>query len=93
MAHEFELRLMLQQFTVRFVFQEQYNQLLFVLGQSKPSSTQQNCKDVLNLFNEFHTKSKMNFKCMMYMLQLPFKYNDQKSLAENRRDFKDFFHI
>src|SRR5688572_1242848 len=47
--------------------------------------------EVLKLFNTFDTGTKDNFQDMLYKLQFPFVYNDTKSLAENRRNFKDFF--
>ena len=94
-AFEIEVLLVLQGFTAQFVTKEQYQQLLFVLGQKGNSSTVdlQNYKVLLKLFNDFHTNSVDNFKDMMTAFEFPFVYDENKSLPENRCDFKDFFLI
>ena len=71
---------------------EQYQLLMFVLGQ--PCTTidnNQKFEEILILFNDFHTNSEENFETMMKQLEIPFKYNHEISLEENRRRFKDFF--
>jgi hypothetical protein len=75
----------------QFVTEEQYAQLMFILGQYPLNDPRRSCKDVLTLFNEFPTHTVDNFKAMMDQLQLPYVYDDNKSLPENRRNFKDFF--
>src|SRR5688500_14465553 len=70
---------------------KQYLQLLFVLGQEPPDTPGQSYKKVLEMLSDFPTHTEYNFKDMIYRLELPFEYDDQKTLAENRRDFKDFF--
>ena len=70
---------------------------MFILGQnpnarnSPFAGPEQTYMEVLKLFNTFDTGTKDNFQDMLYKLQFPFVYNDTKSLAENRRNFKDFF--
>jgi hypothetical protein len=91
LAYEMPLRLIERNATAQFVTAEQYEQLLFVLGQKPHNSPGQNCKEILTLFNDFPTNKVDNFKYMIHGLQLPFIYEDKKTLAENRREFKDFF--
>jgi hypothetical protein len=88
-----ELLMVLKGVTAQFVTQEQYQQLLFILGQKASGSggKLQDYKELLTLFNSFHTNSVENFQAMLNQFQFPFVYNPNKSLAENRRDFKDFF--
>jgi hypothetical protein len=92
-AFDKELLLIMQDVTAQFVTKEQYQLLLFILGQkgNTTDDNQQSYKKVLTLFNEFDTSDIKNFQTMLYQLQFPFLYNENKSLAENRRDFKDFF--
>jgi hypothetical protein len=51
----------------------------------------QDYKKILTLLNGFHTATESDFKDMLNQLQFPFVYDDETSLAENRRQFKDFF--
>ncbi len=95
-AYDIKLILLLKEFTAQFVTKEQYQQLLFILGQNQNKTsifagTEQTFKEVLMLFDKFHTGTKENFQDMLHDLQFPFVYNENKSLAENRHDFKDFF--
>ncbi len=77
--------------TAQFVSPEEYGQLLFVLGQVPQNAPWQSCKDVLTLFNDFPTNTVHNFKDMLHRLQFPYVYDNNKTLAQNRRDFQDFF--
>jgi hypothetical protein len=88
-----EIILLSEDFTAQFVSMEQYLQLLFILGQKADSSAgdQQNFKKILKLFNLFKTNLIDNFKAMLNRLQFPFEYNEKKTLAVNRQNFKDFF--
>src|SRR5687768_7920540 len=90
-AYKLELQIVLSDFTAWFVTAQQYKQLLFVLGQQPQDCPGQSCKEVLTLLNNFPTHTPKNFKDMMYELQLPFMYNENDTLAENRCDFKNFF--
>ena len=91
LAYEMKLRLILRNFTAQFVTVEKYEQLLFVLGQELHNLPGQSCEEVLTLLNDFPTNTVENFKYMLYQLQLPFIYDIEMTLAENRREFKDFF--
>ena len=93
-AFDSDLLLVLKDVTAQFVTKEKYQQLLFILGQNLNASTENQPKfrKVLELFNEFATDTPENFKGMLNQLQFPFVYNIKKSLAENRREFKDFFY-
>ena len=91
LAYDMELQLVMRDTTAQFVSQKQYEHLMFVLGQKPSNAPGQSCKDALTLFNDFPTNTDDNFKYMLYRLQLPFEYDDNKTLAKNRRDFKDFF--
>jgi hypothetical protein len=91
LAYDLELQLILRDVTARFVSLEQYLQLLFVLGQEPHNAPEQSCQEVLTLFNKFPTDTVDNFMDMIHRLEFPYVYDDQKSLSENRRDFKDFF--
>ena len=86
-----ELQVVLRDYTAQFVSLEKYQQLLFVLGQKPQNKTGQSSKEVLTLFNDFPTNTEHNFKAMLDWLQFPYVYDVKKSLAENRRDFQDFF--
>ena len=88
---DLELLLVSENFTAQFVTQDQYNHLMFILGQKTSTSFEPSFYHVLNLFKDFHTRSEDNFKEMLEQLQLPFVYDSNKSLAQNRHDFKDFF--
>ena len=90
-SHRQELRIFLSETTAQFVLKEQYEQLLFVLGQKPDFATRRGCREILELFNDFPTNTPKNFKAMLHQLQFPFVYDDTKSLAVNRHDFKDFF--
>ena len=92
-AYEYSLLLVLDGFTAQFVTKEQYQQLLFILGQkvNSPAANEQNYQEILQLFNPFHTSSIENFQEMISQLQFPYAYNAKKTLGQNRRDFKDFF--
>lgn len=52
---------------------------------------QQTYREVLTLFNIFHTGTIDNFTDMLIPLKFPFEHNKNKTLAKNRCDFKDFF--
>lgn len=58
LAYEFELLLLLQGVTGQFVTRDQYEHLLFILGQ-KPISTEKPLmyKDILLMFELFHTST------------------------------------
>ena len=95
-AYEVELVLVLSNVTAQSVTKEQYQQLLFILGQNQNqkspfAATEQTYKEVLKLFNNFNMATKENFQDMIHNLQFPFEYNENRTLAENRHDFKDFF--
>ena len=64
---------------------------MFILGQKPAHISEQSCKDVLTLFNDFPTNTSTNFKSMMHRLQLPYVYEENKSFFENRHAFQDFF--
>ena len=91
MAYDMELELVEHNATAQFVSQKQYEQLMFVLGQKPSNGAWQSCKEVLTLYNDFHTSTSYNFNYMLFWLQLPYKYDNNKTLAKNRWDFKDFF--
>ena len=91
LAYEVEIQLISGDFTAQFVSVEQYEQLMFVLGQKQQNAPGRSCKEVLTLFNEFPTNTTHNFKDMLHRLQFPYIYDDKKNLPENRRDFQDFF--
>ena len=93
LAYTLELRLVLDQFSAQFVTSDQYQQLLFILGQKINShdENEQDYEQVLTLFKSFNTCSIESFKSMINQLQFPFIYDKIKSLAENRHDFQDFF--
>src|SRR5688500_15644357 len=90
-----EVLLVMKDVTAQFVSREQYQQLLFILGQSPKlhpfAGPQQNYTAVLELFNMFETSTIENFQGMLHQFQFHFVYNKNKSLAQNRHDFKDFF--
>ena len=90
-AYDVELRLRMDTITAQFVSLEEYQQLLFILGQQPQNGLDLSCKHVLTLFNEFPADTVENLKDMLHKLQFLDAYNDQKSLANNRRDFRDFF--
>jgi len=92
-AYDLEIRLKLVDATAKFISIEKYELLMFVLGQKPHNVPGQSCKEVLMLFNEFRCNTVYSFKKMLHQLQLPFVYDDNKSLAQNRYDFKDFFHV
>jgi len=93
LAYESQLLLVLQGVTAQFVTKEQYQHLLFILGWKVSSSVgnQPNYKEILTLFNSFPTNSYDNFEEMLDQLQMPFPVDRNKTLAENRCNFKDFF--
>ena len=91
MAYDMELKLVEHDATAQFISEQQYELLIFIIGQKQSNAPGQNCKEVLTLFNDFSTNTVHNFKYMLYWLQLPYKYDINKTLAKNRRDFKDFF--
>ena len=64
--------------TAQFVSLEQYEQLLYVLGQKPHSATECSGQEVLTLLNESPTYTPDNFIDMLHCLQLPFKYNEKK---------------
>src|SRR5687767_4708571 len=92
-AFESDLLLLLKEVTAQFVTKEQYQHLLFILGQNLNTSIENQPKfqKNLELFNDFATQTPENFKNMLNQLQFPFGYNMNMSLAKNRREFKDFF--
>lgn len=81
-----------QDVTAGFVSHEQYEQLLFVLGQVPQNAPGQSFKEVLTLFNDFPTNTVHNFKDMLHWLEIPYIYDNNKILAQNRCDFQDFFY-
>ena len=86
-----ELRLVQQGVTTCFVLMEQYQQLMFVLGQPCTTENDQKFDEILTLLNDFNTSSVENFKDMIRQIGIPFDYNANISLQQNRRQFKDFF--
>ena len=92
-AFETQLLLELQQTTAMLVTKKQFELLLFILGQChyKLFEKKPCFSTVLKLFNKYDTSSVDNFKSMLQELQFPYKYNQDKSLTQNRRDFKNFF--
>jgi len=91
LAYNMDLQLSLSGITAQLVTTEQLKQLLFILGCHPHNNTRRSCKDVLTLFNDFPTHTATNFKAMLDRLELPYIYDDAKTLAANRRDFNDFF--
>ena len=93
LAFDLDLRLIMRGVSAQFVSKEQYQQLLFILGQKGHNETgiTQNYTEILSLFNNFHTNSHENIQHMLAALEFLFPYNMHKSIAQNRRDFKDFF--
>src|SRR5687767_11860787 len=73
-AFNSDLLLVLKGVTAQFVTKEQYQQLLFILGQNLNTSTenQPKFKKNLELFNDFATHTSDNFKNMLNQLQFPF---------------------
>ena len=95
-AVDLELMLLLEGATAQFVTNKQYQQLLLVLGQkfsTSPESQQQSFQAILDLFNEFNTSLPDNFKEMLKAFDFPYVFQENKTLGQNRRDFKDFFLI
>lgn len=88
-----EVQLVEHRFNATSVSKEKYKLLLYILGQSctSVSDNHEKYKRILTLFNSFHTNSEENFKLMLKQLEFPYSYNQRLSLAENRRLFKDFF--
>ena len=87
-----ELRLGQQGFSACFVSKEQYQQLMFVLSQTcTTTENHQMYEEILTLLNDFHTSSKEDFQAMVKQLEIPFKYQHEISLEENRQHFKEFF--
>src|SRR5687768_8061427 len=84
LAYTMELQRILSDVSAQFVSPLQYEVLLYVLGQKQPIFAGQSCKDVLMLFDDFPTHTTKNFKSMLHWLQLPFVYNDNKSIFDNR---------
>src|SRR4051812_42961090 len=80
--YDFELYLSSPNFTAQFVTQEQYQQLLYVLGQKTYASTtfEQGFHEIVTLFKNFHTGTMKNFMKMLYQLDIPYVYNQQKTL-------------
>ena len=91
LAYNLELQIIPSDVTAQFVTLEQYEQLMYVLGQKPHSTTGRSGQEVLTLFNQFPTNTEHNFRDMLHRLQLPFKYDVNKTLFENRSDFRDFF--
>jgi hypothetical protein len=56
-----------------------------------PTTSHPTYSEVLTVFNSFDTGTVDNFKDMLHQFQFPFEYNNYKTLAENRHDFKNFF--
>src|SRR5688572_26666170 len=90
-AYRMELQLVSHDYTAGFVSHEQYEQLLFVLGQVPQNAPGRSCKEILTLFNDFPTNTMHNFKDMLHWLEFPYVYDNKKTLAQNRWDFQDFF--
>jgi len=90
-AFRLELQLVSHDYTPGFVSHGQYEQLLFVLGQVPQKAPGRSCKEILTLFHDFPTNTVHNFKDMLHRLQFPYVYDNNKTLAQNRRDFQDFF--
>ena len=90
-AYRLELQLVLRDYTAGFVSHGQYEQLLFVLGQAPQKAPGRSCKEILTLFNDFPTNTVHNFMDMLHWLEFPYVYDNKKTLAQNRRDFQDFF--
>ena len=78
LVYNLELKMVASDVTAQFVSLEQYEQLLYVLGQKPRSATECSGQEVLTLLNEFPTNTPDNFKDMLHCLQLPFKYNEKK---------------
>ena len=79
LVYNLELKMLASDVTAQFVSLEQYEQLLYVLGQKPSSATECSGQEVLTLLNEFPTNTPDNFKEMLHHLQLPFKYNEKKN--------------
>ena len=88
-----ELWLVQQKVSACFVSMEQYQQLMFVLGQPCTTENDQKFDKILTLLNDFNTSSVENFKDMIRQIGIPFDYNANISLQQNRRQFKDFFFL
>ena len=86
-----ELWLIQQRISAHFVLKEQYQQLMFVLGQTCTTENDQKFDDIFTLLNDFTTSSKENFQVMLKQLGIPFQYNANISLEQNKQQFKDFF--
>ena len=92
-AQNQEIKLVEKNACVHFVSKEQYHQLMFILGRTYTSFTDNYCKyeELLTHFNNFDTSNIENFKQMLEHHEFPYKYNECIPLVENRRLFKDFF--
>jgi hypothetical protein len=77
LVYNLELKMVASDVTAQFVSLEQYEQLLYVLGQKPRSATKCSGQEVLTLLNKFPTNTPDNFKEMLHCLQLPFKYNEK----------------
>ena len=94
-AFDKDLILMQEGIAVQFVSKIQYQILLFILGQKFNTTNRdlQSYSEILTLLNKFPTNNVNNFQDMLDQLQLPLEFDNQKSLAQNQCDFKDFFLI
>ena len=63
---------------------------MFVLGQPCTTENDQKFDKILTLLNDFNTSSVENFQDMIRQVGIPFDYNANISLQQNRRQFKDF---
>lgn len=92
-AYNLDLLVSMKNLSAKYVTNEEYKQLLFILGLKDFTAEviYQDYSLVLSFLNLFHTSSKENFKEMLTQLQIPFYCNDLLTLAELQHEFKDFF--
>ena len=79
LVYNLELKMVASDVTAQFVSLEQYEQLLYVLGQKPHIVTECSGQEVLTLLNEFPSITPDNFKDMLHRLQFPFKYNEKNA--------------
>ena len=92
-AYDLNFLLCMKNVSAQFVSKEEYQKLLFILGfkDYNFNTISQDYRTILTLMNDFSTSTVSNFKHMLHQMQFPFVYDEKRTLAENRKSFKDFF--
>ena len=90
---DLELSFEYEDASAQYVTVEEYQQLLFLMGLRWPDSegTHQDYKLILSIFKLFDLGTEESFKNMLEQLDFPYEYNENKTLPQNRQEFKSFF--